>query len=145
MRNHLVLLAMLPLCLAACLDESVQTRGSAESTDPYDPGPTDPPIHVGPQIRGLTWTWHGCGPSASPLPFSMTVHVDVLSSDTAVAIKGQAVGCDSFHGNDQTIVCTGSPDAIVRSLTVAVADNTGSDTQSAGTSDCVDGKAQYLP
>lgn len=138
MRILVTSLVLLPL-FTACATEPDQSGGSALTTQ------TDPPTPAGLAIRSIAWTWHGCGPSASPLPFSMTVHVDVQSVDDTYQIKGQALACAPFEGNDQLATCWASPAAAVRTLTVTVADAHGSDTRTAPTSDCVDGKAEFLP
>lgn len=138
MRILLAPLLVLPV-FAACATEPDPSSGSALSAQ------TEPPTPAGPAIRSIAWTWHGCGPEANPLPFSMTVHVDVLSADDSYEIKGQALACAPFVGNDQLATCWASPAAAVRALTVTVADAHGSDTRTAPTSDCVDGKAEFLP
>jgi hypothetical protein len=135
MRIQFTLLACLPLSIASCVDTPDHTNGSALSSTPL----------AGPHIQEVSWTWHGCGPEANPLPFSLVVHVDVDSSSTTYEIKGKAVGCDEFHGNDQLAVCTASPQAIVRVLEVAVGDASGEDTRSIGLNDCVDGKQVFVP
>ena len=138
-----ILFACLLASVASCVDTTDPSSDSTlTATAVSPPGPAK---QAGPRIAEVTWTWHGCGPELNPLPFSLMVHVDVLSPDTTVEIKGDAVGCDAFYGNDQLAICTASPEAIVRVLTVKIGDGHGEDTQSIGLNDCVNGKQQFLP
>lgn len=131
-----ILVLTLPLFIA-CADEPVPSETAAPSTvdqtDPPEPGP-------GPRITRVEWHWVGCGPTATPLPFSIVVNMTVVSVDDTYEIKGQAVGCEPFKKNGQISPCTGHPAAPTRTLTVAASDASGSDTQSISTVDCADGK-----
>jgi hypothetical protein len=97
----------------------------------------------GARIESLAWTWHGCGPSASPLPFSLTVDVVVSSSLTSYKIKGDAVDCDPFDASGELEPCMATPFAALRTLTVSATDGHGSDTRTTAVQDCVDGKVTY--
>jgi len=138
-----ILFASLLSSLVACVDTDDHASESTLSTTAVPP--PGPAKQAWPRIAEVSWTWHGCGPELNPLPFSLVVHVDVLSPDATYQIKGDAIGCDPFHGNDQLAICTASPEAIVRVLTVEVGDSQGIDTRSIGLNDCVDGKQEFLP
>ena len=133
--------------LAACADQPTQT-GSTDVSSGVSPGSvvlSDPPIFESPRITGLQWWWHGCGAEANLLPFSLTVHVVVLSADATYEVKGQAVGCDPFSANDELEPCTVGPVAIVRTLTAVAADGHGTDSETVPLVDCVNGKQSFGP
>ena len=131
---------VLTILLSACIghDSESPTTSSVGASDPTDP----PEPLPGPRIVGVKWHWIGCGPTATALPFSLVVDVDVASPDDTYKVKGQAVGCDAFNGNGQVRPCTGHPAAVIRALTVAAGDATGGETHTIGLTDCVDGKWQ---
>lgn len=142
MRTILLFASLLSSVVSCVGNDDSASDSTLSSTTVAPPGPIK---QAGPRIAEVSWIWHGCGPELNPLPFSLSVHVDVLSPDDTYQIKGDAVGCNPFYGNDQLSICTASPDSIVRVLTVEVGDGYGVDAQSIGLVDCVNGKQEFLP
>jgi hypothetical protein len=130
------------LSLGACVaDAGPDSSSSASAESSIAPESID--ALAGIKITELRWTWHGCGPSASPLPFSLTVDVDVDSPVLAYKIKGDAFACDPFDASGETELCRASPAAVVRTLNVSATTGQITDTRTVPLQDCVDGKAQF--
>jgi hypothetical protein len=142
--------ALLPLLLSACVTDidSVDGIDGVDEVDRIGSStalsipPTDPPEPVPPHIIGMSWHWNGCGPSASPLPFSLTVNVKVEEPTfAAIKIDGQATGCEAFSGNGAVAVCYPLLQPAPRELTVhATNPSGGADKASTRIIDCTDGQ-----
>ena len=72
------------VCSLLCLGARVAETSSdpSASTAATSPGPEALDVAAGIQITELHWTWHGCGPGASP-----------LRRRSLITIKGQAFVC----------------------------------------------------
>lgn len=150
-RMHQKLALSVPLfalLFTACLTEPVESDPTAKAADSTGAAPVPPPDPLPPRIRRLAWHWTACGPSASPLPFMLTVKVELAQpDDSAIRIEGQATGCKPFVGNGVASPCEAtSAAAIVRDLVVSASDLSGQgDKVSTPVIDCTDGETSFPP